>query len=211
MIRLAFASITVKMRIIGITGPIGAGKTYIISLMSKRVRAYINTDNVYHTLISEPSECTENICRYFGDSVRAQNGGIDRKALGEIVFHSEDKLKKLNEITHVCVGKRVKEILSELEAKGEKAVLIEVPMMFESGFDKMCDVVVCVTADREVRLERIIQRSGLSREDAEIRMDNQKSAEFYMENSDYTVYNNGTEDLITQVNTILEKILITND
>ncbi len=195
------------MKIIGITGPIGAGKTYVTSLMSKRVKACIDSDVVYHTLISQPSECTEKIREFFGDSVIDKKGGVDRKSLGEMVFCDKEKL---NEITHVCVGKRVNEILSEFEAKGEKAVLIEVPLMFESGFDKMCDAVVCVTADREIRLERIMRRSGLSESEAELRVNSQKSEEFYTQSSDYVIYSTDQDDLIQQIDNVLDRILKNN-
>ncbi len=195
------------MKIIGITGPIGSGKSYVASLIAKHGIAHLDTDEIYHELIAQRSECTEKIREYFGDEVIAENGSVDRKVLSRIVFADKKKLERLNEITHICVTKRTNELFAELEANGEKAVLVEVPIMFESGFNKLCDSVICVTADRAVRLSRIMKRNALSQSEAESRINNQKSEEFYIENSDITVYNNGTEDLNAQIELVLQKVL----
>ena len=85
------------MKVIGITGPIGAGKSYVASLIGKRGIPIIDTDKIYHQLISGPSGCTEKIHARFGDEVINCSGGVDRKRLSEIVFSDGEKLKETNE------------------------------------------------------------------------------------------------------------------
>ncbi len=195
------------MKIIGITGPIGAGKSYVADIMARHGIPCLDTDEIYHELVEAPSECTVRIQECFGDAVMNADGSVNRPKLAEIVFSDKQKLAELNKISHACVSEKTEELLSDLENRGETAVLIEVPIMFESRFNEKCDAVICVTADTDVRIERIRERSGLSEEEAKKRIANQKSPEFYINNSDFTVYNNGSEDLNEQIDRIFAKIL----
>ncbi len=194
------------MKVIGVTGAIGSGKSYVAKLISERGIPRIDTDEVYHGLVSGRSSVTEAIEKNFGSAVIAPNGSLNRVALGRIVFSDPEKLRVLNEITHEAVKSEVRKMLADYRQKGEEAVIVEVPLMFESGFDKECDEVVCVAADDDVRLGRICKRDGLSQDDAKKRMKNQKDNDFYIANSSIIVYNNGNEDIDLQVSRILDAI-----
>ena len=177
------------MIILGITGPIGSGKSHVSSLISSRGFPRIDTDKVYHDLVSGPSETVDDLCMEFGRDILSEYGGIDRKKLSEIVFSDKCRLKKLNEITHKAVIKKTEQLISEYKEKGEKMILVEVPLMFESGFDKRCDYVVTVVADEPTRIERICLRNALSECEAKKRIKNQKNIDFYIENSNFIIYN----------------------
>ena len=194
------------MKIIGVTGPLGAGKSYVASLICKRGIPDIDTDEVYHMLTDAPSECTKRIINAFGREVMSENGGIDRKALSGIVFDNPEKLSKLNSITHGCVTEKVEELLEEYRKKGEEAVVVEVPLMFESGFDRRCDLVVCVVADRETRISRICERNKMTPDEAAKRIKSQKDIDFYIAKSSFIVYNNGKEDIDAQIDRLFERI-----
>ena len=194
------------MKIIGVTGPIGAGKSYVAQQICKRGFPDIDTDEVYHSLISAPSVCTEGIKTAFGDDVINNDGGIDRTVLREIVFSDPEKLVILNKITHGCVTEKVDELLADYRKNGVSAVVVEVPLMFESGFDKKCDIVVCVAADTETRITRICKRNGITRGEAEKRIKNQKDIDFYIANSSFIVYNNDKEDINAQIDRLFERI-----
>lgn len=194
------------MKIIGITGPIGSGKSYVAEMMSKRGYPKIDTDKVYHNLISKGSKCTLALRGEFGDEIISANGSVNREVLRNIVFSDEKKLRRLNEITHKFVTDEVDYLLREHSEKGVKAVLVEVPMMFESGFDKKCDTVICVVANESVRVSRLCERNDISEEEAKFRIKKQKDVEFYIANSNYIVYNNVNEDLDGQIDRLFEKI-----
>lgn len=194
------------MKIIGVTGPIGVGKSYVAGQICKRGIPDIDTDNVYHLLISAPSECTSGIKNAFGEKVINKKGGVDRAALANVVFDNPEKLAELNRITHGCVTKKVEEMLEDYRRAGTAAVVVEVPLMFESGFDRKCDIVLCVVADIETRISRICMRNGISREEAEKRIKNQKDIDFYIANSSFIVYNNGKEDINAQIDRLFEKV-----
>ena len=194
------------MIILGITGPIGCGKSYVADKISNGRIARIDTDKVYHELTDYPSQTVCDLTNEFGHDILSDRGGIDRKKLSEIVFSDKEKLKKLNEISHRHVIKRTEELISEFEKNGEEIVLVEVPLMFESGFDKRCDFVVCVVADEETRIERICKRNGLSTDEAKKRIKNQKNIDFYIEKSSFTIYNSNNGDLNAQINSLFERM-----
>lgn len=194
------------MIILGITGPIGSGKSYVTDIICSHGFARIDTDKVYHSLINKPSKTVTALTNEFGEEILLENGGVDRKKLSEIVFSDKEKLKRLNEITHTAVIERTEELITEYERNGEKMTVIEVPLMFESGYDKRCDLVVSVVADEGVRVDRICKRSGISVSDAKKRIKNQKNNKFYIENSSFTIYNSNNGDLNAQIKTLFERI-----
>lgn len=181
------------MLIIGLTGPTGAGKGALASRMAPfRVRA-IDTDKVYHDLLIPPSDCLDALVRRFGRHILRTDGTLDRARLAAIVFadgHGED-LADLNRITHRHVLAQVRAICRAMESIDCPAVLVDAPLLFESGFDAECDHTVAVLADPDVRLSRIMARDGLTHDAAEARLKAQKSDDFYIQRADVTVYNNG--------------------
>ena len=184
------------MRIIGVTGPSGAGKGALCELLKKRGIVCIDADAVYHSLLVPPSECLDALKSAFGESVFSPNGSLDRAALGRIVFAESDKLELLNSTVLSYVLAKFRVMISELEAKGEAAVVIDAPTLIESGFDKECDVVISVLAPVETRLERIMRRDSITREKALLRIKAQKSDEFYISHSNAVLCNDGSEDAL---------------
>ena len=178
-----------KIRIIGVTGPIGAGKSYVTGLFKKEGFKTIDSDRVYHILTNKKTPLTDEIASEFGQGVLNTDGSLNRAELSKIVFNDKQKLQRLNEITHQKV---IAYILNKCKLnfeKGECTTVVEVPMMFESGFDKHCSDVICVVADEDTRIKRIMKRNGFSEDEAKKRIKNQKNIEFYIENSDKIVYN----------------------
>ena len=140
----------------------------------------------------------EKLAEEFGnDIIRA--GELDRSKLGEIVFADSDKLKRLNSIVHPVVEKRCEE-LSKIPC------VLDAPQLFEAKLQSKCYKIICVTADENIRLDRIMRRDGISLDKARERINSQLSEKYYIENSDYVVYNNG-ENIKTQIDNILEEIL----
>ena len=184
---------------IGLTGPTGAGKGAFCRYLLK---AYgipsIDADKVYHSLLVPPSECLSEIAAAFGASVLNEDGTLNRKALASVVFGPEDeafrsaRIARLNAITHPRVLQRMREEADALEKSGAKAVVFDVPALYESGFDAVCDLLVTVTASRETRIRRIMERDGLPIERAEERVNAQHSDAFYTEKADAVLYNNGS-------------------
>ena len=177
------------MFIVGLTGMSGAGKSRVCELLGSAGIALINTDEVYHGIISGPGPCVAEIAARFGNGVTAADGSVDRVALGGIVFSSRRALDDLNAITHKYVLAAVNAELDALESDGVKAVAVEVPLLFESGFDAECSLTVGVVAPREVCVERIIKRDGITREKAEKRLARQHDEQFFRRRCDLIIEN----------------------
>jgi len=123
----------------------------------------------------------------------ADNGAVDRKKLGNIVFSSADRLQELNQITHKYIDRKVKDVIDECAMSGRKTVAIDAVELIESGLAEQCDLVVGVIADAKSRKERIIERDSISEDYAVKRIEAQKTDEYYTENCDHVLVNNGTE------------------
>ncbi len=197
------------MRKIGICGSSGSGKGYVCSVFKKYGIAHIDTDLVYREKTAVPnSPCLNELVLAFSNTILNSDGTLNKSELAKIVFESENKDAKralLNQITHKHIKIDTENIISELEKQNIKAVLIDAPLLFESGFDKMCDFTVCVTANDEIKLERIIQRDKIPKEKALARLVTQLSDSELVMRCDYEIKNDASSDIQKQVALILEQ------
>ena len=191
------------MKILGVTGPTGAGKSFLCKALSKRI-PMIDADEVYHSLLIPPSECLDALRQAFGDNVFLPNGALDRTALSEIVFSDEAKLALLNRTVLTFVLKKIREIIADLERDGNTCVLVDAPTLIESGFHLECDAVISVLSSPSLRLSRIMTRDDISKEKASLRIAAQKDDDFYREHSNLVLINDGdTDSLIRQATKFL--------
>ena len=195
------------MKVIGLCGGSGSGKGLACSYFLKNGIKTIDTDRIYHDLTSSHSECLNEIALTFGDEV-VSNGALDRKKLAEIVFASEGRLSTLNLITHKHILAEVRSRINAYEKLGETAVIVDAPVLFESGFDKECDITLAILANEKTRLGRIILRDNITSEKAEKRIRSQKSDEWLSTMCDHVIYNDKTEaDLEQQINEFIKKYI----
>ena len=194
---------------IGLAGGSGSGKGTVSSLLSQAGIPSFDCDAVYHDLIARDGPLTREIVSAFGENVRSKDGGIDRRALADVVFHDKDKLAELNRITH----KEILAVLGEWEKRAEQqgitAILVDAPLLFESGFDRECDMTVAVIAPTELRIERIVSRDGISRKEAEDRIAAQLSDKELSRRADVVISNG--EDLTHLINEVGRILSIINE
>ena len=192
------------MKIIGLCGTSGSGKGYVSMLFTKHGIPSIDTDRVYReTTTKKGSECLCELVSEFGNSILTENGELYRPALAKIVFSDREKLKRLNEITHKHIKKDTEALLNAYKAEGAPAVIIDAPVLFESGFDKMCDFTVCVTSPTERKIDRIMTRDQITRPEAEARLASQKTDSELVSLTNYQIDNSGKE-LSSQIINILK-------
>ena len=187
------------MTVIGITGPSGAGKGKASEILkSKYGFSIIDADNVYHSLVSKPSDCLDEIKLEFGDSVIDAHGALDRASLRKLVFGEEnrERLLLLNSITHKHVVNEIKNIISSL-ADTVSVCVIDAPLLIEAGLCSVCDFTIAVIANKNIRAQRISCRDSISIDDAMLRISSQKEDEYYIQNTCHFVKNNGDEKYLT--------------
>ena len=180
------------MKIIGLCGGSGSGKGTVCEIFSKNQIPAIDTDKVYRELTSADSECLQALKKAFGNDIIASDGALDRRKLATIVFsgtNAASQLEMLNKISHKFILDETRKRLSGFEKNGYKAAIVDAPVLFESGFNEECDILVAVLAKMETRVSRIIFRDGISAENAMQRINSQMSDEELISRCDYIIYN----------------------
>ena len=181
------------MRIIGITGPTGAGKTTALHALADLGAAVIDCDGVYHDLTENSAPMLDELRRRFGDGIFDSDGALQRKVLGTIVFGDEGSLADLNAITHRYVNDEVDRRLDQARGEGRPAAAVDAIALLDSDLRDKCHCTVAVTAPDEVRVRRIMARDGIGEEYARLRLAAQKPVEYFEHNSDYTLRNDGED------------------
>ena len=174
--------------IIGITGGTGCGKTTLLNLIAARGGLILDCDAIYHELLISDKKMLSAIENRFPGVV--ENGALNRKKLGAIVFADENALLDLNRITHAAVKT---EVLRRLEDAPVLAA-IDAIGLFEGNLAPLCDVTVAVTAPEEARVKRLMLRDGISEDYARSRIRAQHREDWFRERCDYVLSNNGTLD-----------------
>ena len=200
------------MKVIGLCGGSGSGKGSVCEIFSELSVPSIDTDLVYREMTSADSPCIRELRREFGDGIVNSDGSLNRGMLRALVFSSADSetnRHKLNTITHRFILHETRRIISEQAKRGAPAIIVDAPLLYESGFDRECDVTVCVIADENIRVSRIVARDGISEDDARKRIAGQISNEELIRRADFVIDNNGDLVLLREeVLNLYKKIII---
>ncbi len=173
--------------VIGLTGPTGAGKSSACNLCEKLGLKLVDCDKVARQAVKKGSDGLNALVKAFGDCILNPDGTLNRRKLASIAFASKEQTQLLNDTTFPYIKKLV---LSQAEHSN---ALLDAPTLFESGLNKNCFKTIAVLCDKNTRLERIIKRDGLTKKEALLRINAGKDDDFYIQNADYIIYNNGDE------------------
>lgn len=183
---------------IGLTGPTGAGKGYVSSRLAEMGFNILDADKYVKKIYDNNPGILNRLAAEFGNNIII-NGELDRKKLAQIAFSSKENTKRLNSIVHP-------EVISLCERDAKPLAVLDAPQLFEAGAADKCYKIICVIADYETRLRRITERDKITQEQAFSRMNAQFDESYYINNSDFVIYNNG-EDIDSQIKKIMEEIL----
>ncbi len=179
--------------IIGLTGPTGAGKSEAARALAAAGCVIVDADRVSRVAVAEP-ECLAALAEAFGGDILLPDGTLNRRELARRAFAAHEKEQLLNAITHPRILKYMEREIREGLDHGAKAVVVDAPLLFESGMDAACQVTAAVLAPAAMRLQRICARDGLSEADAILRMKIQPQDDFYIDRADKVFYNEGTPE-----------------
>ena len=169
---------TSKLYLIGLTGPTGAGKSTVASLFEQKGVPVIDCDRIARQVVEKGTPGLAALCREFGEDILNADQTLNRSRLAQKAFSSPQGSIRLNEITHPLITDEILRILKRLEEKGHLAALLDAPLLFEAGLEKICDTTIAVLAAKEERLKRILLRDGITKEAALLRMSAQKDNAF---------------------------------
>ncbi len=195
------------MRVIGLTGGTGSGKSTVSKIAADMGILVIDADVVAREIVQKGEKALEEITSTFGKDVLLEDGTLDRKKLGRIVFADKEKLKLLNSITHQYIIERIKQKKEMERVNGAYHIIVDAAILIESGLYKQCDEVWVVIAHKDQRLKRIIQRDCLSREDALNRINAQMPTEVMREYASEIIDNSKDFDhLRMQIIQLINKV-----
>lgn len=183
-----------KPYIVGLTGGIATGKSTASRHLTSLGAYCIDADQIAHDLMSAGGGAVEAIRRLFGDAVILPDGSVDRGQLGRIVFADAALRRQLEGITHPMVQHITLECIEQAEKKGLPLVFLDVPLLFESGMDVLCDETWVVTLSRDRQLKRLIARDHMAESDAQTRIDSQMSQEEKARRATVTIDNGRSEE-----------------
>ena len=178
--------------ILGITGGTGCGKTTALQAVQALGGLVLDCDAIYHELLKQDMALLDAIDARFPGVV--EDGTLNRKKLGSLVFQDPQALLDLNRIAHGAVKQAVEQELSQMEARGQTLAAIDAIALFESGLGARCHCTIAVTAPVELRVERLMAREGISRNYALSRIQAQKSNEEFSRLADVTLINDGGQE-----------------
>lgn len=197
------------MKVLGLTGNIASGKSTVARMLERSGARIIDADLIAREVVEPEKPAWADIVRKFGPGILGADGAIDRRRLGKIVFGDEGKRRLLMDITHPRIKEAVRERLSGYREENAPVVVIEAALIVESGgLREFLDGLIVVTADEESQIERLVKRSGHTREEALARIGSQMPAGEKALHADYIIDNSGTEEETEeQVKKLWEEII----
>ncbi len=198
LIRAAAFDITNTIRVIGLTGQTGAGKSTVAAVWRDAGVPIVDADKVARQVVEPPSDCLAQLIEAFSDAILNPDGTLNRRELARRAFASADATATLNRITHPAILAAIRAQLEDLADEGHPLAVLDAPTLFEAGADALCQRVVAVTAPDALRRKRIIARDALDEAAADRRMAAQRDDAFYARDGVTVLTNDTTVDALKE-------------
>ena len=183
------------MKIIGITGWVGAGKSTVLDHLEKQYNACVlQADKIGHLVMEPGGICYGQVIALFGKQIIKNDKTIDRKMVSDVVFAHEEMRQKPDDIIHPAVKSYILDKIEEQKKAGYTLMIVEAALLLEDHYDAFCDKVWYIHTDQEIRIERLMSSRGYTREKAENIIARQATEGFFREHADYIIQNNGDLD-----------------
>ncbi len=191
---------------VAITGNIASGKSQVEKMLLSAGYKVIDTDKINHYILASDYNVIKEIKSVFcDDDILDDDGNISRRKLGDVVFYSDEKRKKLEQILHKKIIEKANKFL--MENSKEDFVFVSVPLLFEANMEHNFDKIIFVSADEDIRLKRLMARNNFTKAKAKKRINSQQTENEKIKKSDFIIFNNSDFiNLRKQVNNILEQL-----
>ena len=195
------------MKTIGITGGVGAGKSTVLNYMESHLEACVlEADKIGHLVMEPGPSCYEPVIALFGKQVIKNDKTIDRRLVSDVVFSHPDMLEKLNHIIHPAVKEYIRRQLALKKEEGQRICVVEAALLLEDHYEEFCDTVWYIRTDSEIRIRRLMESRGYTREKSMSIIASQAPEEFFRTHTDYVVTNNtDLEDTWQQIREGIKK------
>lgn len=195
------------MKIIGLTGGIGSGKSTVARSLQEHGFPIVDADLIAREIVEPGQPALAELTKEFGADILNADGSLDRGLLASRAFTNKDTTQRLNNITHPRINQRTQELFDEARENGAEAVIYDMPLLIDKGLHKDMDATIVVHAAEHVRLERLTTKRGLDVDDVRRRINAQIDDETRKQHADILLDNNGTEeDLTKQIAEAVDKI-----
>lgn len=193
------------MRIIGLTGGIGTGKSTASEYLRKQGFSIIDADRISREIVEPGTLLLKELEKNFGSGIIKDDGTLDRKALAAIVFSDKEKKSRLDGLMHGHILDEIERKISESQSGEGRGIIVDAPLLFETGLEKKCDQVWLITADEKLRILRVCERDGMDPEEVRARIQNQMADEEKKERAHRIVDNSGSKEaLLAQLAELIE-------
>lgn len=186
------------MKIIGLTGGIGSGKSTVARILQEHGFPIVDADLIAREIVEPGQPALAELAKEFGEDILNADGSLDRGLLASRAFTTKDTTQRLNDITHPRINQRTQELLDEARENGAEAVIYDMPLLIDKGLHKDMDATIVVHVAEHVRLERLTTKRGLDVDDVRRRINAQIDDETRKQHADILLDNNGTEEDLTQ-------------
>ena len=192
---------------IGITGGVGAGKSTVLDFLEQEYQAYVmKADEIGHLVMEPGQSCYEPVIALFGKQVIKNDKTIDRRLVSDVVFSHPDMLEKLNHIIHPAVKEYIRRQLALKKEEVQRICVVEAALLLEDHYEEFCDTVWYIRTDSEIRIRRLMESRGYTREKSMSIIASQAPEEFFRTHTDYVVTNNtDLEDTWQQIREGIKK------
>ena len=182
------------MFIIGLTGGIACGKSAISFEMKKLGAVTFDIDEETHKLLRPGGELFKIYVQHFGEQVILEDGNLNKRLISEIIFHDDFERFWINSVAHPVLLNKTRDFLVECSERGEKIVVLELPLLFEVGWQKMVDEVWAVYLPSELQIYRLVRRDKITAEQAVARINSQMPIDEICKRADFVINNKGDQE-----------------
>lgn len=184
--------------LVGVTGGIASGKSTVSRQLADAGLAVVDADQIARQVVEPGTSGLQQVVNTFGSGVLLPNGELDRQGLGRCIFNDDGKRRQLNQILQPIIRAAIGDEVNQLRREGQRIIVLDLPLLFETGYAKDCDRILVVNIRPDMQLQRLMARNGYSQQEAQARIDAQFPLAAKVARADYVINNSGDRQALSK-------------